>query len=673
VLNVNTKNMMKESKMTELTLGCYYDENTINENVSKESGLNVWRGYKATIAPYNNRIFLQVDVCSRVLRDESFLVTLEMDRKQLSLEEINVKYAQSCVLMKYGNLKVYKIESLEFKMNPKNKFYYAKEGKEISYVEYFQTKYGYKVKNEGQPLVKVLAKKVKFSNKLEAEKVEFIYIIPEMLTLTGLSDAQRSNFKIMKSLDPYTKLSPQRRMAETAKMIEKLQDQEELLFKIKNDPYMLEGYQLEAPEIKVGGNKKLTVKNGSIMLRDKVLEPHIFKNYFFCYSAGKDAKFDQEDADYAIDQIKKASETFGIKVCEPYWIEVNNPRGIDDWRRALETKKDKEEKIDVVIYFLKPFEEKLYGDLKKLTSTVMKCPSQIIKRRSLSSNTKGVLSFASKIILQMNSKIGHPLWSVPNYHPHWKGNKIAIAGIASSKGKKGTTIGFVATTNSDLTHVHCDCKKIESRDGISSALFQGLFTPWLQNYFMKNQKVLPTTLVIYREGLNDVQARHQFEFEVQGLLDTINVVRVKTKNPNYNPSIAYLLVNKKPNSRIYEREGSGKTANYENPAPGSVIFEDLSKDGYREFHLASVLVNQGSCTPVEFKIGYESKDKMVPLDALAELTYNQCYCYFNWTGAVRVPASLQYANKLSKQCSEIGEDLMTEEKGSDLKSKPFFL
>jgi aubergine-like protein len=147
-LNVNTKNMMKESKMTELTLGCYYDENTINENVSKESGLNVWRGYKAIIAPYNNRIFLQVDVCSRVLRDESFLVTLEMDRKQLSLEEINVKYAQSCVLMKDGNLKVYKIESLEFKMNPKNKFYYAKEGKEISYVEYFQTKYGYKVKNE---------------------------------------------------------------------------------------------------------------------------------------------------------------------------------------------------------------------------------------------------------------------------------------------------------------------------------------------------------------------------------------------------------------------------------------------------------------------------------------------------------------------------------------------
>ena len=64
-------------------------------------------------------------------------------------------------------------------------------------------------------------------------------------------------------------------------------------------------------------------------------------------------------------------------------------------------------------------------------------------------------------------------------------------------------------------------------------------------------------------------------------------------------------------------------------------------------------VRQGSCTPVEFKIGYENSNK-ISLDAIAELTYNQCHCYYNWTGAVRVPASLQYANKFAKQCSEIG-------------------
>ncbi len=112
VLNINTKNMLRKSDMLELSLGNYYDQSSINDNVSKESGLNVWRGFKASIAPFNNRIFIQIDVCSRVLREENFLVTLDNDRKQLTLEEINVKYSGSCVLMKYGNMKVYRIESL---------------------------------------------------------------------------------------------------------------------------------------------------------------------------------------------------------------------------------------------------------------------------------------------------------------------------------------------------------------------------------------------------------------------------------------------------------------------------------------------------------------------------------------------------------------------------------
>ena len=235
ILNINTKNMLRKANMTELTLGCYYDEATINNNSSKEWGLNVWRGYKATVVPYNGKIFLQVDVCSRVLREESFLMTIEQDRKTLTLEEINVKYSGSSILMKYGNLKVYKIENIEFKMNPKCTFYYSKEGKEISYIDYFKTKYGYQIKNDKQPMVKVLAKKMKHSTLPEGKiQPEFIFIVPEMLTLTGLSDAQRSNFKIMKSLDPYTKLTPQQRMEDTKKMIEKLQIQEELMFEVKN-------------------------------------------------------------------------------------------------------------------------------------------------------------------------------------------------------------------------------------------------------------------------------------------------------------------------------------------------------------------------------------------------------------------------------------------------------
>lgn len=117
---------------------------------------------------------------------------------------------------------------------------------------------------------------------------------------------------------------------------------------------------MESPEIRLGGGRTIVIKNGNINLRDKVLEPHTFKNYLFCYSTGKFVEEDQEQADYAIDQLKKAAETFGIKVLEPYWAEIKNPRDFRDWKDDLDKKINKEEKIDIIIFFLKPNEEKLY-------------------------------------------------------------------------------------------------------------------------------------------------------------------------------------------------------------------------------------------------------------------------------------------------------------------------
>ena len=86
------------------------------------------------------------------------------------------------------------------------------------------------------------------------------------------------------------------------------------MYNINSEPLQLQGYQLEAPQIRLGQNKKAVVKNGNYQLRDKVLEPHTFKNYFFCYSIGKVKRDDQDDADYALDQMKEASKTFGISI-----------------------------------------------------------------------------------------------------------------------------------------------------------------------------------------------------------------------------------------------------------------------------------------------------------------------------------------------------------------------
>ena len=121
------------------------------------------------------------------------------------------------------------------------------------------------------------------------------------------------------------------------------------------------------------------------------------------------------------------------------------------------------------------------------------------------------MSVASKLAMQMNAKMGHALWSIPNDHPELRKNTIAVGGIASSKGKKGTNIAFVGSTNKDLKSYFSDCKMVKQKTDLSSALFSGLFLQWIQNWFMKNEKKLPKVLVIYREGLNEVQAKLQLD------------------------------------------------------------------------------------------------------------------------------------------------------------------
>lgn len=58
-----------------------------------------------------------------------------------------------------------------------------------------------------------------------------------------------------------------------------------------------------------------------------------------------------------------------------------------------------------------PFEEKFYGELKRFITNELKCPSQFIKRKTLN-NPKGAMSAGSKIVIQMNIKVGAVPWKV---------------------------------------------------------------------------------------------------------------------------------------------------------------------------------------------------------------------------------------------------------------------
>lgn len=122
----------------------------------------------------------------------------------------------------------------------------------------------------------------------------------------------------------------------------------------------------------------------------------------------------------------------------------------------------------------------------------------------------------------------------------------------------------------------------------------------------------------------------------------VEKIAEKMKIPNYNPGVAFILVNRKINQRLFSSSGKSKI---NNPEAGTVVGSGISSEGKFDFYIVPQFVNQGTATPTSFNVIYNTTD--LPEDAFYYLTNEQCYSYFNWTGAVRVPAPLMYADRLA--------------------------
>ncbi len=154
----------------------------------------------------------------------------------------------------------------------------------------------------------------------------------------------------------------------------------------------------------------------------------------------------------------------------------------------------------------------------------------------------------------------------------------------------------------------------------------------------------------------------------------IEKIAKNTKTENYKPEVQYIMANKKINARFYNmrrEQGSNRSKflpEVENPEPGSVIFEDISSTNGLDFHLAAQKVTQGTCTPTLYRVAFQRHAKSELTD-LAKFTHEQCMNYPNWSGAVRVPAALQLANKLA---TLVGESIRQDVSGPIAQSY-FFL
>jgi aubergine-like protein len=363
--------------------------------------INYYRGFTTRFVETEKGNYINVSLKNKIESTQNILEYLQKRNYRNQNNQYDIKNKLEGRLF-YFEKKKYKIDEILFDRNPKNQTIYV-DGKNISILEYYSKKYNFNIKDFNQPLI------LNIKNGPQGKKLNSYYI-PELCTFSGLDEQEQQDGFFMKELSKTTKIDPMTRIELTNKFLEFLKDPDkidnnQLSAKEKSDLYGIEvklpnepfrGYLMKETKLIAGNNKKMNV-------RDKmfpVLNKKDMTSWICFYE-----KSNYNDADTLFKCLSKASKAFDIDIAEPEWIEMNNNSTAKNWKDTADDyfQKNQKSQYDFAIFLLGK-NTKIYNELKKHSLCNNGYVSQIVKAKSLKS--KGMMSTCSKILLQINAKLG---------------------------------------------------------------------------------------------------------------------------------------------------------------------------------------------------------------------------------------------------------------------------
>uniref|UniRef100_A0A182NPY6 Uncharacterized protein n=1 Tax=Anopheles dirus TaxID=7168 RepID=A0A182NPY6_9DIPT len=596
--------------------------------------LEIWPGFVTSVNEFEGGLMLNLDVTHRVLMQTtvySHIKTIAQAQGVQFRDAVVKSLLGSVVLTRY-NKRTYRIDDVCFDANPMSTFRYG--DRDITYVEYYKQQYGIDIHDHQQPL---LLNRTERRVAGQREPEEFIMcLIPEICYLTGLTDTMRRDYKVMRDIATYTRITPNQRILAMQKFCENVNNNEgarNLLaswgLELIVTPKMMPGRVLAHENITSGGgvvgSAGPTADFNRQATNNPMLEVVHIRQWMILYT-----QRDDKVASMFMDCVKRCSRLLGVDVAQPQ-MEVLPQDGTQLYVQALRTRVRPGTQIVVIIF--PTARDDRYAAIKRILCTEVPIPSQVINARTLS-NDKRNRSVVLKIMLQMNCKLGGSLWGV---NIPLSGTMICgIDTYHEGKQRSNSVSAFVGSLDASFTHWYSRATVQERKEEFLNALCVSL-EKTLQAYRRRNCE-LPQKIIIFRDGVSDSQMVICEQYEIPQLLAACKLVA-----PDYTPKITFIVVQKRIITRLFsvDRGGEGHT----NAPPGTVLDHTVTRRYLYDYFLVAQTVQMGTVTPTHYIVLRD--DANFAPDILQRLSYKLCYMYYNWPGSIRVPACCQYAHKLA--------------------------
>ena len=348
-------------------------------------GLSIWPGYAMTITKYENELLLNMDIIHRVMRTDSAYDLMKRVHQEAKANNQDPKVAVmreitgQVVLTKYNN-KTHTIDDILWPPDNTPKTTFDRRGEKISIADYMRVQYDIHIKDLNQPLL--VTRPRKMNRRLKEEEGRVDKLVPELCYLTGMTDAQRSDFKLMKEFGEITRLNPQNRMRryqDFGRRVSSCVKATELLsnwnLKLAAAPLRILGRQIDPIELTTAGQP--------IRPDERTAEWDRAVKNFSAYTPEPLVKWvlifptrDQQVAQDLASTLVKVAQGMGIQADNAKPLGIDNNRA-DGYKQACQ-KAAQLPGVRLIVCLLPRKDRQVYEVIKKYTLVDAGVPSQVI-------------------------------------------------------------------------------------------------------------------------------------------------------------------------------------------------------------------------------------------------------------------------------------------------------
>ena len=532
---------------------------------------------------------------------------------------------------RYNN-KTYRVDEIDFTMNCLSTFV-DHNRVERTFMDYYKVHHNLDIKDPKQPL---LISRSKRKTVEESEVASLTALVPELCSMTGLTEAMKADFKVMKDVALFTRITPAQRQVAMQKFLDNVSNSPEASSHLLNwglvlgkSTVKLEGRRFPQEKLHAGKKFQFKVSDKADWTREvttsSCLHAEPLRKWVVVY-----VQKNSEVVRNFVALMIKLAPKMGIQVAQPAMAELPNDR-TETYVKAI--REAVEPTVQLVCAVMPTPRDDRYAAVKKLCCVERPVASQVINFKTIS-NEKKVASVVQKVALQINCKLGGELWGcdIPMKH-------LMVVGIDvyhDITRRTSSIAGIVSSTSPAMSKWYSStCVQTPGQELVDS--LKAAFVRAAREYY-KAQHAWPEKVLVFRDGVGDTQLSTVASYEADQFRDSFRHI-----SDDYSPSFGFVVVQKRINTRIFARGSKAP----ENPPPGTVLDHTVTKRDWYDFFLVSQHVGQGTVSPTHYIVVHDNTG--LKPDIIQKISYKLTHMYYNWPGTVRVPAPCQYAHKLAYQ------------------------